>query len=127
MSRSLTGLYQILGRDIQLGPPQTLHENTSLYDPESAALLRKMLSLAAESGPPQRFDLRTKAGDGEEYYVQVVAVPRKVSLPITGTGGHGKGGHAGYRSGAGHLQTLDCDARQGYLYAKLLAAVDCEG
>lgn len=70
-------MYRILGRDSRLGPPASLRENMSLYDPESAVVLEKMLGLGAASGETQRFDLRTKGVDGKESYVQIVAVPRK--------------------------------------------------
>lgn len=70
-------LYRILGRDPQLGPPQTLHESAILYDPESAVVLKKMFRLTASSGQTQRFDLRTEGGNGKGSYVQIVAVPRK--------------------------------------------------
>lgn len=70
-------VYRILKRDIRLGPPQMLHESAVLFDTESAVLLKKMISLETASGQIEKFDLRTNAGDREESYVQVVAVPRK--------------------------------------------------
>ncbi|MFN2361136.1 MAG: EAL domain-containing protein [Marinobacter sp.] len=70
-------LYKLLGRDSRLGPPKTLDECASLFHSESASLLKEMVSLVTESGRTQRFDLRRNEGDGEDTYVQVIAVPRK--------------------------------------------------
>ncbi|NMT64815.1 sensor domain-containing protein [Marinobacter orientalis] len=70
-------VYRMFGRDSRLDAPKNLLESSTLYDAESAVLLKKMLNLATASGQTQRFDLRTKGGDGQESYVQVVAVPRK--------------------------------------------------
>lgn len=69
--------YTILGMDSGLWPPQTIHESAQLFDAESSALLKEMICQGVASGQTQRFDLRTKGGDRNELYVQVVAVPKK--------------------------------------------------
>lgn len=73
-------VYRILGRDSRLGPPRDFDEHAMLFDSESAVLLRERLSLATESGEAQKFDLRTKGGDGKDSYVQIIAEPRKDDL-----------------------------------------------
>lgn len=70
-------VYKIVGRDRRLGPPQTLHEITMLFDAESAVLLKRKIRVGAATGKTQRFDLRTKGSGSKESYVQIVAVPRK--------------------------------------------------
>ncbi|MGS2745044.1 sensor domain-containing protein [Halomonas sp. LS-001] len=70
-------VYQLLGRDSRLGPPQTFHESTMLFDAESVVVFKKMMGAGATSGLMQKFDLRTKVDSDKETYVQVVAVPRK--------------------------------------------------
>ncbi|HEY9118639.1 MAG TPA: PAS domain S-box protein, partial [Marinobacter sp.] len=70
-------VYRIFGRDSRLGPPHTFHDSAVLYHPESAVLLREMISQGIASGETQQVDLRTRGVNGKESYVQIVAVPRK--------------------------------------------------
>lgn len=70
-------VYRIFGRDSRLGPPHTFHDRVDLYDSESAVLLKEMICQGIASGETQQFDLRTRAVNGKESYVQIVAVPRK--------------------------------------------------
>lgn len=73
-------VYEILGRDPALGPPQGLEENVALYAPSSRPLLATKIEQAIATGEPQEYELLVPHPTGKEVHVRAVAVPRKDSL-----------------------------------------------
>lgn len=70
-------VYEILGRDPALGPPQSLEENARLYTPSSRPLLSAKVQLAIATGDPQEYELLVNHPTGRELHVRVMAVPNK--------------------------------------------------
>jgi len=70
-------VYDILGREPELGPPRTYEENAALFEPESRKLQAENINRAIESGEPQEYELTTSAESGPPVHVQAVAVPVK--------------------------------------------------
>jgi len=70
-------VYEILGRDPHLGPPQSLAEGAAAYDAQSAALIRQRVARAIESGEPQDYELVGLRPNGTRVHLQARAIPRK--------------------------------------------------
>ncbi|CAM3506505.1 EAL and GGDEF domain-containing protein [Halomonas lysinitropha] len=73
-------VYEILGRDPALGPPQGLEENEALFAPSSRPLLVAKVEQAISKGELQEYELVVTHPAGKEVQVRVVAVPSKDSL-----------------------------------------------
>lgn len=69
-------VYEILGCNPDLGPPQSFEAHAALYDSENGARLRSHSMRALETGDPEEYELVRVRPDGVEVYVQAVAVPR---------------------------------------------------
>ncbi len=69
--------FAILGRDPNLGPPQSYEENAALYEPASAALMAEKVAAAIASGEDQEYELVALRPDGRRVPVQARAVARK--------------------------------------------------
>ncbi len=70
-------VFEILGRNPDLGPPRDFEENAELFDAASTTLLRKKVNRAITAGDTQEYELLARHADGKEVHVKVVAVPRK--------------------------------------------------
>ncbi len=70
-------VFEILGRDPSLGPPQSYEEAASLYEPASAALMAEKVALAIASGAAQDYELVVIQPGGKRVSLQAMAVPRK--------------------------------------------------
>ncbi len=70
-------VFEIVGRDPRLGPPQSYEEFASIYDAASQALLTEKVALVIKSGEPQEYDLVARRPDGEQVEVLARAMPRK--------------------------------------------------
>jgi PAS domain S-box-containing protein len=70
-------VFEIVGRDPQLGPPQGLEENAAIYDESSRAVQTKNIARAIESGESQSYDLVARRPDGKRVPVHATMVPRK--------------------------------------------------
>jgi PAS domain S-box-containing protein len=70
-------VFQIVGRDPRLGPPQHFEEQAAFYDAASQTLMTEKVALAIESGEPQEYDLVVRRPNGEQVEVLARAMPRK--------------------------------------------------
>ena len=70
-------VFEIVGRDPRLGPPQDYAEQATFYDAPSWKLMAAKVALAIESGDAQEYDLRGRRPDGKEIHAHAVAVPEK--------------------------------------------------
>lgn len=70
-------VYQILGRDPQLGPPRDFEECAAGHDATSAALLRARVAEVVATGETQSYEFKTSRPHGDSIYVQALAVPKK--------------------------------------------------
>ena len=72
-------VFTIFGRDPALGPPRSIEETVSIYEPASRSLQEEKVALALESGQAQDYELVLVRPDGQRVFVQAMAVPRKDS------------------------------------------------
>ncbi|MDO8827581.1 EAL domain-containing protein [Methylophaga sp.] len=70
-------VFEIIGRDPDLGSPRDFDEALTYYDAASQILLRERVAMAISSGEPQSYELVVVRPNGERLYVQANAVPRK--------------------------------------------------
>ncbi len=82
-------VFEILGRDPELGPPQSFEENAAIYESASAALMSEKVAAAIASGEAQDYELAVLQPGGQRVSVQARAVPRKDEtgkvVALTGT------------------------------------------
>jgi len=69
-------VYELLGRDPELGPPNLLEHN-AIYDADSQRRMTEKVALAIESGEPQDYELKGRRANGEPIEVQGRAAPRR--------------------------------------------------
>jgi|CXWL01.1.fsa_nt_gi PAS domain S-box-containing protein len=70
-------VYEILGRNPRLGPPQGITESRLLFHEASRPALMKGVAIALESGDPQDYELEAQRPNGEQVHVLGRAAPRK--------------------------------------------------
>lgn len=70
-------VFEILGRNPDLGPPRSFEENAALYEAASAALMSEKVAVAIASGEAQNYELVAFRPGGQRVAVQAMAVPRK--------------------------------------------------
>lgn len=70
-------VFEILGLDPSLGPPQNYEDAAALYEPASAALMTAKVAAAIASGEVQNYELVALRPGGQRVSVGVRVVPRK--------------------------------------------------
>ncbi len=70
-------VFEILGRDPSLGPPQSYEENASIYEPAGAAQMSEKVAAAIASGVAQDYEIVAIHPDGQRVPVYAMAVPVK--------------------------------------------------
>ena len=69
-------VFDIVGRDPQMGPPRSFEEQLALWDEPSQRSVRANVERALTSGQPQEYELVAFRPDGERVTVLARAVPR---------------------------------------------------
>ncbi|HYW31602.1 MAG TPA: PAS domain S-box protein [Gemmatimonas sp.] len=69
-------VFEIFGRDPQLGPPADFETHLELYDALSQQISREKVALALSSGKPQEYELVALRPDTGDVHVLSRAVPR---------------------------------------------------
>ncbi|MDN3517155.1 EAL domain-containing protein [Aquisalimonas lutea] len=69
-------IFDLLGRDPALGPPQGQNEHGMLYTSASATLWQEHINRVITSGASQEFELVANHPIGADVHVHIVAVPR---------------------------------------------------
>ncbi len=70
-------VFEIVGRDPQLGPPRDFEEQASFYDASSMEVMRENIERAIATGERQAYEIEVRRPSGESVPVQAMAVPRK--------------------------------------------------
>ncbi len=72
-------IFEIVGRDPQLGPPKDYQEMQDYFDTPSREVMDVKTALAIGSGESQEYELVAVRPDGERVYIQAMSEPRKDS------------------------------------------------
>jgi len=70
-------VFDLFGRDPQLGPPPDYEAYLALYDAENGALLQDSIAGALQTGETQTHEVGVRRPDGGQAYLEGMVVPRK--------------------------------------------------